>query len=205
MAHSTAAAAPGSCLLQPLLSVQCLAPPLRPVYCSYGVPLLVLGGGGYKIINVARCWTYETAVLLGACDESQHCVSERCSTFNRHAHLCCSIRCAGDSQSVLGGGANPGMGWCYSPAHHPLSYACMHANAGRAHELPAELPPNEYYELFKPDHSLFIPPDARLANHNSPNRLDKVWVVSVCACVWGGCTGVYTCMHACMHAACAHV
>jgi len=31
---------------------------------GYGVPLLVLGGGGYTIRNVARCWTYETAVLL---------------------------------------------------------------------------------------------------------------------------------------------
>lgn len=32
---------------------------------KFGKPLLVLGGGGYKIVNVARCWTYETAVLLG--------------------------------------------------------------------------------------------------------------------------------------------
>ncbi|MEW5297115.1 MAG: hypothetical protein WDW36_000343 [Sanguina aurantia] len=32
---------------------------------AFGVPLLVLGGGGYKIKNVARCWTYETGVLLG--------------------------------------------------------------------------------------------------------------------------------------------
>ncbi|KAL0482140.1 histone deacetylase [Acrasis kona] len=31
---------------------------------SYGVPVLVLGGGGYTIRNVAKCWTYETAVLL---------------------------------------------------------------------------------------------------------------------------------------------
>jgi len=31
---------------------------------SYGLPLLVLGGGGYTIRNVARCWTYETAQLL---------------------------------------------------------------------------------------------------------------------------------------------
>jgi len=31
---------------------------------GYGIPLLVLGGGGYTIRNVARCWTYETAVLL---------------------------------------------------------------------------------------------------------------------------------------------
>jgi len=30
-----------------------------------GLPLLVLGGGGYSLRNVARCWTYETAVVLG--------------------------------------------------------------------------------------------------------------------------------------------
>jgi hypothetical protein len=33
---------------------------------AYNVPLLVLGGGGYTIKNVSRCWTYETAVLVGA-------------------------------------------------------------------------------------------------------------------------------------------
>ena len=30
-----------------------------------GVPLLVLGGGGYTVRNVARCWCFETAKLLG--------------------------------------------------------------------------------------------------------------------------------------------
>eukprot|EP00741_Cyanophora_paradoxa_P008400 tig00001307_g8127.t1 len=30
-----------------------------------GIPLVVVGGGGYNIRNVARCWTYETSVLLG--------------------------------------------------------------------------------------------------------------------------------------------
>lgn len=30
---------------------------------SFNVPLLVLGGGGYTIRNVSRCWTYETAIL----------------------------------------------------------------------------------------------------------------------------------------------
>lgn len=28
------------------------------------MPLLVLGGGGYTIKNVARCWAYETAICL---------------------------------------------------------------------------------------------------------------------------------------------
>ena len=33
---------------------------------KYNVPLLIVGGGGYTIKNVSRCWTYETAVLVGA-------------------------------------------------------------------------------------------------------------------------------------------
>merc|ERR1712048_142688 len=32
---------------------------------SFNKPLLLLGGGGYTIRNVARCWTYETAIALG--------------------------------------------------------------------------------------------------------------------------------------------
>ena len=29
------------------------------------LPLMLLGGGGYTIENVSRCWAYETAVCLG--------------------------------------------------------------------------------------------------------------------------------------------
>jgi histone deacetylase 1/2 len=36
---------------------------------SFGIPMLVTGGGGYTVRNVARCWTYETAVLLDCADE----------------------------------------------------------------------------------------------------------------------------------------
>jgi len=31
---------------------------------KFNVPLLVLGGGGYTVRNVARCWAYETGILL---------------------------------------------------------------------------------------------------------------------------------------------
>ncbi|ETW00932.1 hypothetical protein H310_06587 [Aphanomyces invadans] len=31
---------------------------------SFGLPTMVLGGGGYTIRNVSRCWAYETAVCL---------------------------------------------------------------------------------------------------------------------------------------------
>lgn len=41
---------------------------------SFGKPLLVLGGGGYTVRNVSRCWTYETGILLGEdlADELPH-------------------------------------------------------------------------------------------------------------------------------------
>lgn len=32
---------------------------------AFGLPTLVLGGGGYTIRNVARCWANETATVLG--------------------------------------------------------------------------------------------------------------------------------------------
>mmetsp|Transcript_25118 Transcript_25118/g.30895 ORF Transcript_25118/g.30895 Transcript_25118/m.30895 type:complete len:505 (-) Transcript_25118:227-1741(-) len=38
---------------------------------SYRVPTLVLGGGGYTIRNVARCWAYETSILLDREIENQ--------------------------------------------------------------------------------------------------------------------------------------
>ncbi|KAF8564329.1 hypothetical protein P879_09232 [Paragonimus westermani] len=31
---------------------------------SFPIPLLLVGGGGYTIRNVARCWTYETSIAL---------------------------------------------------------------------------------------------------------------------------------------------
>ena len=31
---------------------------------SFNVPTLVLGGGGYTVRNVARCWTFETSLLV---------------------------------------------------------------------------------------------------------------------------------------------
>jgi histone deacetylase 1/2 len=32
---------------------------------SFNIPILLLGGGGYTIRNVARAWTYETSLALG--------------------------------------------------------------------------------------------------------------------------------------------
>jgi histone deacetylase 3 len=32
---------------------------------TLGIPLILLGGGGYTIRNVSRCWAYETSVICG--------------------------------------------------------------------------------------------------------------------------------------------
>jgi len=36
---------------------------------TFGVPVILLGGGGYTPRNVARCWAYETAIALGVQNE----------------------------------------------------------------------------------------------------------------------------------------
>jgi histone deacetylase 1/2 len=43
---------------------------------KFNVPILLLGGGGYTIRNVARAWTYETAVAVG------ETLPEGCLTFS---------------------------------------------------------------------------------------------------------------------------
>jgi histone deacetylase 1/2 len=32
---------------------------------SFDVPILLMGGGGYTLRNVARCWAFETSMALG--------------------------------------------------------------------------------------------------------------------------------------------
>lgn len=69
---------------------------------SFNVPTLVLGGGGYTIRNVARCWTYETAVCLGI-DINEGTLFALCSEFFGLFFLLfvlCSVFLCGRSRSV---------------------------------------------------------------------------------------------------------
>ncbi|XP_075550374.1 histone deacetylase 8-like [Dermacentor variabilis] len=61
----------GAWNLTPGAFVQCVR-----LVQSWGLPLLLLGGGGYAAANAARCWTVVTAALLGRKleeDIPEHC------------------------------------------------------------------------------------------------------------------------------------
>ena len=32
---------------------------------TFNVPILMIGGGGYTLRNVPRCWTYYTSIITG--------------------------------------------------------------------------------------------------------------------------------------------
>lgn len=32
---------------------------------KYNIPMILVGGGGYTVENVSRCWAYETSLVLG--------------------------------------------------------------------------------------------------------------------------------------------
>lgn len=46
---------------------------------GFNVPMVILGGGGYTMRNVARCWCYETGKLLGL-DLPDECASSPACT-----------------------------------------------------------------------------------------------------------------------------
>ncbi|KAJ3425478.1 histone deacetylase rpd3 [Anaeramoeba flamelloides] len=55
---------------------------------SLNIPLLILGGGGYTPRNVAKCWTYETALLTDNSDLSEKLPeTEYTDYFGRNPNL----------------------------------------------------------------------------------------------------------------------
>ncbi|CAG9465593.1 unnamed protein product [Pedinophyceae sp. YPF-701] len=74
---------------------------------TFGRPMLVLGGGGYTVKNVARCWAFETGVLMGR-------------------------------------------------------------------EMGDRLPPNAYYEFYKPDYALQVHASQKFENRNTVPELDLI-------------------------------
>lgn len=55
---------------------------------SFNIPLMVLGGGGYTIRNVSRCWAYETSVLTKMNIEEELPYNEYYEFFGPDYSLC---------------------------------------------------------------------------------------------------------------------
>ena len=76
-----------------LVSNSAISPPSECVKFmkELGIPIMVLGGGGYTVRNVARCWCHETAVLLGEDINSELPYNGKCQsshiTVNANSEL----------------------------------------------------------------------------------------------------------------------
>lgn len=130
---------------------------------GFGLPTLVLGGGGYTIRNVARCWTYETAVVLNQVPawsrRGAHIDrSRRRESRARRAH---GARC---SEAELRRRPTPAPPTTHARARGPA----------RTQELEDDLPPNDYYEYFVPDWKLHLQPNPTMDNLNSRQYLEGI-------------------------------
>lgn len=112
---------------------------------QFNVPMLVTGGGGYTKHNVARCWTYETALLVDAKIDNElpetdyheyfgpdyclnvaaHKVMEDCNTkqvstvLYMHCALCCTVPQVAQCEFLLHAAC---MGYVHTAKHiYPVS------------------------------------------------------------------------------------
>ncbi|OXB77798.1 UNVERIFIED_CONTAM: hypothetical protein H355_000553, partial [Colinus virginianus] len=129
---------------------------------SFNLPMLMLGGGGYTIRNVARCWTYETAVALDTEIPNGNSPLEPSGQELRDSdYLETELRelspPSGDTlQSVL-------------KRDDLLLQTSVHTDSI---ELP-KLPYNDYFEYFGPDFKLHISP-SNMTNQNTNEYLEKI-------------------------------
>lgn len=62
------------------------------------IPIMVLGGGGYTISNVARTWSYETVAMLGYQDDQ---IPHLCAVVRRSVILSHITHCSSWWQTSL--------------------------------------------------------------------------------------------------------
>ena len=86
---------------------------------GFGVPMLVLGGGGYTMRNVARCWCFETGRLLGMD------LPDKCAAPSVQGMACCRFPVVSHTSKLgLAGAVRPGACWakfpvkCAAPSVH---------------------------------------------------------------------------------------
>ena len=116
----------------------------------FNLPIVLVGGGGYTIRNVARCWTYETSTAL-------NCVIA--NGMGKEGRR--------EEEGEGRGGREKGV----QSEHNKFLFALFFLTLF----LSLELPYNDYFEYFGPDFKLHISP-TNMTNQNSPEYLEKIKV-----------------------------
>uniref|UniRef100_M8BTX9 Histone deacetylase n=1 Tax=Aegilops tauschii TaxID=37682 RepID=M8BTX9_AEGTA len=150
---------------------------------SFNVPVLLLGGGGYTIRNVARCWCYEVFIAEAESYSSilrstnsmrtMHAIQRGhtglAKCFDIHDHLCekCHVTQTYFSCTYAAGAKKV--------CSHTLPNIRQISSTGVAlgHELTDKMPLNEYYEYFGPDYTLHVAP-SNMENKNTHRHLDEI-------------------------------
>ena len=124
---------------------------------TFGLPMLILGGGGYRINNVARCWAYETGRILGT--------AVSLIPLPRHVM---------PGKEWFSGWPMPQQG---AKSYHQLHTWRAIAQFSYCHkgvELEDKLPEHEYRDLFKPEDRLHISVSYEHENLNTQEYLDSL-------------------------------
>ena len=122
---------------------------------SFNVPTLVLGGGGYTVRNVARCWTFETALLLDT-DISNE------------------LPYTGEWVGVEVSEWNHMKGWDLRIVEL-LNVKHVLQSDSVCHFLSLSLSPSsEYFEYFAPDFTLHPDTTTKIENQNTRQYIDQI-------------------------------
>ena len=138
---------------------------------AFGIPMMVLGGGGYRISNVARCWAFETGQILGgSCCVLLHRARPRGSVAATSKVLCSPkegfLHCLHAAKPLRAADRTPGN---QHQKHLPVA-ACAAAGV----EMDNQLPPDPWLHNYGPDFHLHIQSRTGKENQNTPERLGRL-------------------------------
>ncbi|XP_063388963.1 histone deacetylase 3 [Cydia fagiglandana] len=126
---------------------------------TLNVPTLVVGGGGYTLRNVARCWTYETSLLVDENISNELPLTEYLELFAPDFQLHPEISSTNNANSKQ-----------YLEAITKYTYdnlrMCQHSPAVQMSHVPGDFFPEDYKIKDEPD------PDIRISQEDSDKMVE---------------------------------
>ncbi|XP_047998972.1 histone deacetylase 3 [Leguminivora glycinivorella] len=126
---------------------------------TLNVPTLVVGGGGYTLRNVARCWTYETSLLVDENISNELPLTEYLELFAPDFQLHPEISSTNNANSKQ-----------YLEAITKYTYdnlrMCQHSPAVQMSHVPGDFFPEDYKIKDEPD------PDIRISQEESDKMVE---------------------------------